>query len=99
MTDADYADDIALLANTPIQAISRLHSLEQAAGGINLHVNANKTENMCFKREGAIFTLNGGPLKLVDKFTHFVRNASFTESDVNMHLAKAWAAIDRLSII
>ena len=39
--DADYADDIALLANTPAQAKSLLHSLEWAAGGIGLHVNAD----------------------------------------------------------
>ena len=42
-TDADYADDIALIANTPTQVKSLLHSLEQAAGGIGLHVNADKT--------------------------------------------------------
>ena len=30
----DYADDIALLANTPTQVESLLHSLEPAAGGI-----------------------------------------------------------------
>ena len=40
ITDVDYADDIALLANTPTQAQSLLHSLEGAAGGIGLHVNA-----------------------------------------------------------
>ena len=41
--DADYADDIALIANTPAQAESLLHSLDRAAGGISLHVNADKT--------------------------------------------------------
>ena len=45
--DTDYADDIALMANTPNQAESLLHSLEQAAAGIGLYVNANKTEYMC----------------------------------------------------
>ena len=30
ITDADYADDIVLLADTPTQAESLLHSLEQA---------------------------------------------------------------------
>ena len=44
ITDADYANDIALQANTPAQAKTLLHSLEQAAGGIALHVNADKTE-------------------------------------------------------
>ena len=44
ITNADYADDIALLANTPTQSESRQHSLEQAIGGVGLHVNADKTE-------------------------------------------------------
>ena len=48
ITDADYADDIAILANTPDQAETLLHSLEQAATGIGLYVNAHKTEYMCY---------------------------------------------------
>ena len=43
ITDADYADDIVILANTPCQAETLLHSLELAATGIGLHVNAHKT--------------------------------------------------------
>ena len=46
ITDADYADDIALLPNSLAQAESQLHSLERAAGGIDLHVNAEK-QNAC----------------------------------------------------
>ena len=42
--NADSADDIALLVNTPAQAESLWHSLETATGGIGLHVNTNKTE-------------------------------------------------------
>ena len=54
ITDVDNADDIALLVNTPAQAESLLYSLERAAGGISLHVNANKTEYMCFNQRGDI---------------------------------------------
>ena len=54
---------------------------------------------MSFKREGAIFTLSGKPLKLVYKFTYFGSNISSIESDVNIRLAKAWTDIDWLSII
>ena len=68
-TDADYADDIAILANTPNQAETLLHSLERAAAGIGLHVNAHKTEYMCYNQTGDISTQDGTPLKLVDKFT------------------------------
>ena len=44
ITDAVYADDIVLLANAPAQTESLLHSLERAAAGIGLHVNAHKTK-------------------------------------------------------
>ena len=52
ITDADYADDIAILANTPDQAETLLHSLERAAASIGLHVNAHKTEYMCYNQTG-----------------------------------------------
>ena len=64
-TDADYADYIAILANTPIQAETLLHSLERAAESRVLHVNAHKTEYMCYNQTGDISTLDGTPLKLV----------------------------------
>ena len=49
----------AILANTPNQAETLLHSLEQAAAGIGLHVNAHKTEYMCFNQTGDVSTLDG----------------------------------------
>ena len=64
-----YADDIAILANTPNQTETLLDNLERAAAGIGLHVNAHKTEYMCFNQTGDISTLDGTSLKLVDKFT------------------------------
>ena len=60
ITDADYADDLALLANTPNQAETLLHSFERAAAGIGLHVNAHKTEYMCYNQTGNITTLDWG---------------------------------------
>ena len=72
ITDADYTNNRALLPNTPAQAETLLHSLEQAAVGIGLHVNAHKTEYMCFNQRGDISTLNGSSLKLVGKFTYLV---------------------------
>ena len=99
ITDADYADDWALLANTPNQAETLLHSLERAAAGIGLHVNANKTEYMCCNQTGNIATLDGASLKLVDKFTYLGSSVSSTEKDIDTRLTKAWTSIDRLSII
>ena len=99
ITDADYADDLALLANTPNQAETLLHSLERAAAGIGLHVNAHKTEYMCYNQTGNITTLEGASLRLVDKFTYLGSSVSLTEKDIDTRLTKAWTAIDRLSII
>ena len=82
-----------LLANAPTQAETLLYSLERAAAGIGLHVNAHKTEYMCFNQTGDISTLNGSSLKLVDKFTYLGSSVSSTETDINARLAKAWTAI------
>ena len=93
ITDTDYADDIALLANTPAQAKTLLHSLELAAAGIGLHVNAHKTEYVCFNQRGDIPTLNGSSPRLVDKITYLGSSVSSTEIDINTWLAKAWTAM------
>ena len=54
---------------------------------------------MCYNHTGDITTLNGTPLKLVDKFTYQGSSVSSTEKDIDTRLTKAWTAIDRLSII
>ena len=46
-----------------------------------------------------ISTLEGTPLKLVDKFTYLGSSVESTEKDIETRLAKAWTAINRLSII
>ena len=70
---------IAILANTPDQAETLLHSLERAAASIGLHVNAHKTEYICYNQTGDISTLEGTPLKLVDKFTYLGSSVESTE--------------------
>ena len=96
-TDADYADDLAILANTPNWAETLLQSLERATAGIGLHVNEHKTEYMYYNQTGDISSLDGTSLKLVDKFTYLGSSFSSTEKDIDTQLTKA--AIDRLSII
>ena len=61
----------------------------RAAAGIDLHVNPHKTEYVFLSN-----TLNGSSLKLVDEFTYQAISVASTETDINMWLAKAWAAID-----
>ena len=85
--DADNTDDLALLTDTCAQAESQLHSLEQAARGLN--VNSNETGFMCFKQDGVISTLNSKPLKLIDEFIYLNSNISSTESNENIHIGNA----------
>ena len=99
ITDANYTDDIAILANTPVQVETLLHTLEWAAAGIGLHVNAHKTEYKCFNQTGDISTLSGSSLKLVDKFTYLGSSVSSTKKDIDTQLTKAWTAIDKLLVI
>ena len=94
--DVDYADDIAILANTPNQTETIPHSLELVAAGIGFHANAYKTEYMCFNQTGDISTLDGSSLKLVDNFTYLGSSVSSTEKDAR--LTKACTAIDHMEV-
>ena len=78
ITDTNYTDDIVILVNTPNQVETPLHSLEWAAAGIGLHVNAHKMEYMCYNQTGDISTLDGTSLKLVDKSTSLGSSVSST---------------------
>ena len=97
ITDADYADDLWLIANTPAEAESLLHGQKQVVKGIGLYINSNKTEFVCFKQDCAISSFHGKLLKSVDQFTYLNSNISSTES--NLNISKSGAKISRLSAI
>ena len=80
----DYTDDLELLTSITAQAKPLKHSLEQASTSVSLYVTAIKTEFMSFEIEGAISTLSGKPIKLVEQFTYFGNNISSAESDISM---------------
>ena len=52
-----FRGEEALLSNTPAQAESPLHNLQQAARDIGLYKNSNKSEFICFVQGGTIFQL------------------------------------------
>ena len=54
---------------------------------------------MSLNQTGDISTLDGTPLKLVDKFTYLGSSVSSTEKDIDTRLTKAWTAFFKLSII
>ena len=96
ITDADSADDIALLANIPNQA-EVWNEPPQAIASMSMHTKLN----ICaiIKQATDISTLDGISLKLVYKFTYLGSSVSSTKKYIDIRLTKAWTAIDRLSII
>ena len=54
---------------------------------------------MCFNQAGHISTLDETSLKPVDKFIYLGSSVSSTKKDIDTWLTKAWAAIDKLSVI
>ena len=64
-----------------------------------MYVYISKYIYMCYNQTGDISTLEGTPLKLVDKFTYLGSSVESTEKDIETRLTKAWTAINRLSII
>ena len=72
------------------------HRLEQIARVIDLYVNSDKTEFMCFNHDDIISSLNSKPMKLTDQFLFLGSNISSTESDVNIRVYEAWAPLGKL---
>ena len=53
---------------------------------------------MCYNQTWDISTLEGTPLKLVDKFSYLGSSVESTEKDIDTRLTKAWTAIDYMEI-
>ena len=73
LTDADFADDIALISQSLADAQSLLRSLEEASNCVGLYLNETKTEymNKCsLLTNDGIKTLQETLLKLVEDYKY-----------------------------
>ena len=88
ITDADYADDIAILTNSLNDATVLLHNIEKFAEEIGLYVNAEKTEFICLNQDASegLSSLSGENLKQVDDFKYLGSFIASTERDVDIRL-------------
>ena len=66
-----------------MKAETLLHSFEQAAAGIGLNINANKTKYMCCNQTSNNSTPDRTSLKLVDKFNYLGNSVLSTEKDID----------------
>ena len=73
ITDVNYADDIALLANTPALAESLLQSLERAEGDRGLQANADKNQ---FNPIVIVLQVNSSWIKPLPPFSLLIKRHS-----------------------
>ncbi|CAM1311015.1 Uncharacterised protein r2_g2141 [Pycnogonum litorale] len=101
MTDVDYADDLAVLADVLKYATFLLHSIERTSKEIGLYLNADKTEFICLNQDASegMKSLNGDKIKQVEDFRYLGSYIATTAQDVNIRLGKAWGALNQLDKI
>ena len=103
MTDADFADDLALTTDTAAEAQDLLLSVELAANSIRLHLNESKTKyigvNLSDDDATSIRAASGEELEKVDDFVYLGSRIMRTERDFEVRKGKAWGACHQLKII
>lgn len=99
ITDADYADDLALFTSNIEETRKLVHSLEKASDDDGLYVNAKKTEFMPFQLERSMKTLKAETVKEVYSFVYLGCEIANTESDVNNRIGKAWTVLNKIKPI
>jgi hypothetical protein len=103
LTDLDYADDIALIAESPHQLQAQLERLASSAASMGLKINAEKTKVLFDARTpNAPILLDGQALEEVDSFcylgSHICSNGSST-TEIRSRIAKAQAAFSNLNTV
>ena len=95
LTDADFADDIALISHSLEHTQDLLQSLEQTSNGVGLYLNKTKTKcmNRCLSNNNnPVKTLNGTSLKQVEDYKYLGSYISSSDKDFNTRKGMAWSA-------
>ena len=101
MTDVDYADDLAIVTDKTSEATIILHKIENTAKEIGLNINSSKTEFISINQgeNEKMKSLNGKDIKKVSDFKYLGSNIQSIEKDMNIRLAKSWAALNNMNAI
>ena len=104
VTDADFADDLALLTDTLEDAQRMLTSLEQAARTVGLAMNESKTKYLSINltadgEQEALKAASGKTIEEVDDFVYLGSWVASSEHDFSVRKAKAWASCHQMKKI
>ena len=98
ITDADFADDIALLSDSLTNAQELLTALESASNCTGLYLNETKTECMPINTRNniQIKTLSNNILKCVEDYKYLGSHILNSEKDFNIRKGMAWSACNKM---
>ena len=96
LTDADFADDLALLSDKIGNADKLLKILETAAASVGLQMNTTKTKFIAVNTEGTITAQNDCDLEQVNDFNYLVSKIISSENDIQVRIGSAWSTLNKL---
>ena len=104
LTDADFADDLALLSDKIGNAEKLLKILETVAASVGLYMNTTKTKFIAVNTEGTITAQNGCDLEQVNDFNYLGSKIISSENEIQVGIGSAgigsaWSALDKLTAI
>ena len=105
ITDINYADDIAVTTDSVNVAMTLLHNIEEKSSYIGLKINTDKTEYITLNQNQhgiqciTLKSREGHNIKRVEDFKYLGSYIGSTERDVNIRIAKAWAALNNMNVI
>ena len=93
-----FANDIALLSDTLLQAQNLLSRVERAADSVGLQMNDSKTKFMAYniKDDVTLVTKTGSHLEQVKDFQYLGSWVDESEKDFKIHKALAWKACNKM---
>ena len=99
VTDLDFADDIVLINNNPVDAQNMLLTLEREANLAGMEINPKKTQNIVIGLENVqIFSMTGKPIENVTRYRYLGRwtDVAF---DLTVRIGSARSAMAKMQRI
>jgi hypothetical protein len=99
ITDLDYADDIAVMADCPVQLQTMLSRIIEYGARVGLVINAAKTKVLVSDAPPPVITANGAPLEVVDSFRYLgclISSNGDCSPEIRSRIGRAWDAFECL---
>ena len=89
ITDADYADDLVIFADSSRNAEKLLNVLEESGKTVGLKVNIKKMQHININSNKTVKSIDGEVLKNVDNFIYLGSEIESTDKEIKIIIAKS----------